>query len=112
MQGWSAVTSTGDADLFFAISGVLPAQQAMIEPPSRIRFAKPMRKRVMRRGNEIVRAVDQTLADLHEVKIPDAVVPIAPEGNGELKRAPEFVRSVLGEILAGRGDGVPVSALP
>ena len=32
--------------------------------------------------------------------------------NGEVKRAPEFVRNVLGEILAGRGDRVPVSALP
>ena len=41
-----------------------------------------------------------------------SVVPIAPGGNGELKRAPEFVRNVLGEIIAGRGDRVPVSALP
>ena len=32
--------------------------------------------------------------------------------NGQLKRAPEFVRNVLGEIMAGRGDNVPVSALP
>jgi len=59
-----------------------------------------------------LRAVDQTLAHLHEVKIPDAVVPIALGGNGELKRAPEFVRDVLGEIIAGRGDLLPVSALP
>ena len=37
---------------------------------------------------------------------------LRPQGNGELKRAPEFVRNVLGEIIAGRGDRVPVSALP
>jgi pyruvate-ferredoxin/flavodoxin oxidoreductase len=95
---------------FFAISGVLPAQQA-IEA-----IKNSVRKAYAKKGDEVVemnlRAIDQTLAHLHEVKIPDAVVPIAPEVNGELKRAPEFVRSVLGEILAGRGDRVAVSALP
>ena len=95
---------------FFAISGVLPAQQA-IEA-----IKNSIRKTYAKKGDEVVemnlRAVDQTLAHLYEVKIPDAVVPIAPEGNGELKRAPEFVRNVLGEIIAGRGDRVPVSALP
>ncbi len=54
-----------------------------------------------------LRAIDHTLAHLYEVKIPDAVVPIAPDGNGEVKRAPEFVRNVLGEIIAGRGDSRP-----
>ena len=95
---------------FFAISGVLPAQQA-IEA-----IKDSIRKTYGKKGDEVVemnlRAVDQTLAHLYEVKIPDAVVPIAPGGNGELKRAPEFVRNVLGEIIAGRGDRVPVSALP
>ena len=95
---------------FFAISGVLPAQQA-IEA-----IKDSIRKTYAKKGDEIVemnlRAVDQTLAHLYEVKIPDAVVPIAPDGNGELKHAPEFVRNVLGEIIAGRGDRVPVSALP
>ena len=95
---------------FFAISGVLPAQQA-IEA-----IKNSVRKTYAKKGDEIVemnlRAIDHTLAHLYEVKIPDAVVPIAPEGNGELKRAPEFVRNVLGEIIAGRGDRVPVSALP
>jgi pyruvate-ferredoxin/flavodoxin oxidoreductase len=69
-----------------------------------------------------LRAVDQTLAHLYEVKVPDAVTGVVDAGrrdqrsrlqpNGELKRAPEFVRNVLGEIMAGRGDRVPVSALP
>src|SRR6201997_740829 len=95
---------------FFAISGVLPAQQATEAIKSSIR------KTYAKKGDEVVemnlRAVDQTLAHLYEVKIPDAVVPIEPEGNGELKRAPEFVRNVLSEIIAGRGDRVTVSALP
>ena len=116
---------------FFAISGVLPAQQA-IEA-----IKNSIRKTYAKKGDEIVemnlRAVDQTLVHLYEVKVPDAftlehphppplpsqgrgdpdaVVPVPSNGNGELKCAPEFVRNVLGEIMAGRGDRVPVSALP
>jgi pyruvate-ferredoxin/flavodoxin oxidoreductase len=95
---------------FFAISGVLPAQSA-IEA-----IKNSIRKTYAKKGDEIVemnlRAVDQTLAHLYEVKVPEAVVPVASGSNGELKRAPEFVRNVLGEIMAGRGDRVPVSALP
>ena len=95
---------------FFAISGVLPAQQA-IEA-----IKNSIRKTYAKKGDEVVemnlKAVDQTLAHLYEVKIEDAVVPVKSNGNGALKRAPEFVRNVLGEIIAGRGDRVPVSALP
>jgi pyruvate-ferredoxin/flavodoxin oxidoreductase len=95
---------------FFAISGVLPPQHAIEAVKNSIR------KTYAKKGDEIVemnlRAVDQTLAHLYEVKVPDAVVPVASGSNGELKRAPEFVRNVLGEIMAGRGNGVPVSALP
>ena len=68
---------------FFAISGVLPAQQA-IEA-----IKDSIRKTYGKKGDEVVemnlRAVDQTLAHLYEVKIPDAVVPIAPGGNGDLQ---------------------------
>jgi pyruvate-ferredoxin/flavodoxin oxidoreductase len=105
---------------FFAISGVLPPQDA-IEA-----IKHSLCKTYAKKGDEIVqmnlRAVDQTLAHLYEVKIPDAVAGVVDAGrrdqrswlqpNGELKRAPEFVRNVLGEIMAGRGDRVPVSALP
>ena len=59
-----------------------------------------------------LQAVDQALTHLYEVKIPDSVVPVAGRQNGHLKHAPEFVRNVLGKIMAGRGDSVPVSALP
>jgi pyruvate-ferredoxin/flavodoxin oxidoreductase len=95
---------------FFAISGVLPASDA-IEG-----IKNSIHKTYAKKGEEIVqmnlRAVDQTLAHLYEVKVPGAVVPVKSGGNGEIKRAPEFVRNVLGEIMAGRGDRVPVSALP
>ncbi|HEU0207577.1 MAG TPA: pyruvate:ferredoxin (flavodoxin) oxidoreductase [Candidatus Udaeobacter sp.] len=95
---------------FFAISGVLPAKQAIQA------IKNSIRKTYAKKGDEIVemnlRAVDRTLAHLQEVKIPGAIVPLKLSGNGELKRAPEFVRNVLGEITAGRGDRVPVSMLP
>ena len=64
---------------FFAISGVLPAQQA-IEA-----IKNSIRKTYAKKGDEVVemnlRAVDQTLAHLYEVKIPAAgCSPIAPAG--------------------------------
>ena len=62
---------------FFAISGVLPAQQALEA------IKNSVRKTYAKKGDEVVemnlRAVDHTLAHLYEVKVPDAVVPIAPE---------------------------------
>ena len=95
---------------FFAISGVLPAEKSIeaIKHSIRQTYAK--------KGDEVVemnlRAVEATLAHLFEVEIPDRVTPRPAGRNGEMKRAPDFVRSVLGEIMAGRGDRVPVSALP
>jgi pyruvate-ferredoxin/flavodoxin oxidoreductase len=106
---------------FFAVSGVLPPKDAIDA------IKNSIRKTYAKKGDEIVqmnmRAVDQTLAHLYEVKVPErAVAGVVDAGrrdqrsrlqrNGELKRAPEFVRDVLGEIMAGRGDHVPVSALP
>jgi pyruvate-ferredoxin/flavodoxin oxidoreductase len=95
---------------FFAISGVLPSEKA-IEA-----IKNSIRKTYAKKGDEIVqmnlRAVDETLAHLHEVEVPDVITSAVVGGNGHLKRAPEFVRNVLGEIIAGRGDRVPVSALP
>ncbi len=106
---------------FFAVSGVLPPKDAIDA------IKNSIRKTYAKKGDEIVqmnmRAVDQTLAHLYEVKVPErAVAGVVDAGrrdqrsrlqrNGELKRAPEFVRDVLGEIMTGRGDHVPVSALP
>jgi pyruvate-ferredoxin/flavodoxin oxidoreductase len=95
---------------FFAISGVLPADEAI----GAIKGA--IAKTYGRRGPEVVArnnaAVDQALAALHRVEIPARVTatrglpPTVPAG------APEFVRTVTAEMMAGRGDDLPVSALP
>jgi len=95
---------------FFAISGVLPREEAIEQ------IKKAIRKTYGKRGEAVVQknfeAVDMTLEYLHEMKVPDKVTskltrkpPVPPE-------APEFVRNVLGKMIALEGDSLPVSAFP
>ncbi len=95
---------------FFAVSGILPREKALEE------IRRAIRETYEKKGEEIVRmnlaAVDHALSALHEVPLPDRVV-----GDFELpppvpEEAPEFVRKVEGEIIAGRGDRLPVSLFP
>ena len=95
---------------FFAISGVIPKDQA-------IEYIKgAIKKTYSKKGEDVVRknyaAVDATLEHLHQVDYPkDATSAIEmPPAVGE--DAPEFVRNVTAEILAGRGADLPVSAMP
>ncbi len=95
---------------FFHLAGVLPPERAIAE------IKNSIRKTYGKKGDDIVQvnlnAVDRALPHLHEVK------PGAEAANGvELLKpvpdqAPEFVRNVLGMIIAGRGDELPVSAMP
>ncbi len=112
---------------FFAISGILPEVQAIEQ------IKKSIRKTYGKRGEAVVQknfqAVDATLEHLYQVQVPASVVPRtnghASNGNGRgvplpmLTRrppvpaeAPDFVRRVLGPMIEGRGDSLPVSALP
>lgn len=95
---------------FFAISGVLSPEKAIQA------IKDSIRKSYSKKGDQVVEmnllAVDQALTHLYEVELPKAVTPRASSRNEEMKRAPDFVRHVLGEIIAGHGDQVPVSALP
>jgi pyruvate-ferredoxin/flavodoxin oxidoreductase len=95
---------------FFALSGVLPKDEAVAA------IKKSIQKTYGRKGEEIVqmnlKAVDNTLANLHEVPLTgklngagDFLPPVTSD-------APQFVRDVLGKIAAGRGDDLPVSAFP
>ncbi len=95
---------------FFAISGVLPKDEAIEAIKGSIK------KTYGRKGEEVVqmnlRAVDHTLEHLHEVSVParaDSQIEMpAPVSSA----APALVRDVLGEIIAGRGDALPVSKMP
>jgi pyruvate-ferredoxin/flavodoxin oxidoreductase len=95
---------------FFAISGVLPAEHAIAA------IKESIRKTYGKKGDEVVemnlRAVDETFGHLYELEVRDRVSRSRSNHNGNLSSAPEFVRNVLGVIMAGRGDRVPVSALP
>jgi pyruvate-ferredoxin/flavodoxin oxidoreductase len=95
---------------FFAISGVLPREEAIRKIKEAIQYTYG------RRGEKVVQmnfaAVDNAIAALHEVHVPSQVTstfdlrpPVPPE-------APAFVRKVTAEIIAGRGDALPVSAFP
>ncbi len=95
---------------FFAISGVLPRDQAITA------IKDAIRKTYGKRGEAVVKrnfeAVDKTLANLFEVKVPDKVTSQLTIRQPVPDAAPEFVHQVLGEIIAGRGDDLPVSAFP
>ncbi|MFZ0760845.1 MAG: pyruvate:ferredoxin (flavodoxin) oxidoreductase [Candidatus Sulfotelmatobacter sp.] len=95
---------------FFAISKVLPPDQA-IEA-----IRKSIRDTYGKKGEEIVqqnmKAVDETLAHLFEVKVPTELTSTIEMPPPFSPSAPEFERDVLGTIYAGRGDELPVSAFP
>ena len=98
---------------FFAISDVLPRDVAI----SRIK--ESVEKTYGKRGPEVLAkemaAVDGAVAGMHRIQVPTgssgvtsarAPAPTVPES------APEFVRTVTAEMMAGRGNLLPVSALP
>ncbi len=95
---------------FFAISGVLPREQAITE------IKHSIEKTYSKRGQAVVQrnfdAVDATLAHLHEV-----AVPASPTATYRIPRlipdhAPDFVKRVTAVMLANQGDRLPVSAFP
>jgi pyruvate-ferredoxin/flavodoxin oxidoreductase len=95
---------------FFAISGILPQDEAIAQ------IKKAIKKTYGSKGEEIVKknfeAVDQTLANLNKIDVPAkatstiAIPPIVSPS------APEYVRSVLGKMMEGKGDDVKVSEMP
>jgi pyruvate-ferredoxin/flavodoxin oxidoreductase len=95
---------------FFAISGVLPRERAITE------IKNAIQKTYGKRGEAVVKrnfdAVDNALANLHEVKVPDKVTSTLSRRSPVPAQAPEFVRDVLGTMIALEGDSLPVSALP
>ncbi|MDP1995674.1 MAG: 2-oxoacid:acceptor oxidoreductase family protein, partial [Gallionella sp.] len=95
---------------FFAISGILPRELAI----EKIKSAAE--KSYSKKGREVVeanwKAIDETIANLHQVKVPATATSNfeMPEPVGT--HAPDFVKRITAEIMAGRGDRLPVSALP
>lgn len=95
---------------FFAISGVLPRAEALAA------IKHSIEKTYGKRGKVVVEknfaAVDATLAQLYEVALPTRVTSAFDLRPPVAAGAPAFVQNVTAEIIAGRGDMLPVSALP
>jgi pyruvate-ferredoxin/flavodoxin oxidoreductase len=95
---------------FFAISGVLPREEAIEQ------IKKSIKKTYGKRGEAVVAknfaAVDAALAHLEKVEVPTEATSDFDLIPSLSSKAPEFVFNVLGEIAAGRGDKLPVSAFP
>ena len=103
-------TNTVLQTCFFALSGVLPRDDAIA------RIKEAIEHTYARRGAEVVErnnaAVDSALAALHEVTVPGEPTAVHDMRPPVPESAPEFVREVTAAMLAGRGDELPVSALP
>ncbi|MCC7366386.1 MAG: pyruvate:ferredoxin (flavodoxin) oxidoreductase [Dehalococcoidia bacterium] len=95
---------------FFALADVLPQDQAIAA------IKDAIQKTYGKRGATVLErnfaAVDAALHGLHEV-----CVPAVADGSGHMielvpAHAPAFVKDVTCPMIAGRGDALPVSALP
>jgi pyruvate-ferredoxin/flavodoxin oxidoreductase len=95
---------------FFAISGVLPRDEAIEQ------IKKAIKKTYGKRGEAVVQknfaAVDHALAHLEKVSLPTTAESSFDIVGAISGKAPKFVHDVLGKIAAGQGDLLPVSAIP
>jgi len=95
---------------FFAISGVLPRDEAIAQ------IKQAVEETYGKKGDAIIRqnfaAIDLTLSHLHEVKVPGKVTSTTELPPPVPTFAPAFVQEVTAEIIRGRGDDLPVSRMP
>ncbi len=95
---------------FFAISGVLPKDDAIAQ------IKEAIRKTYGKRGQSVLdrnfAAVDASLGALSEVKVPGKVNSTIRRHPGVPEIAPDFVQRVTRIMIEGKGDLLPVSAMP
>ncbi len=95
---------------FFAISNVLPKADAIAK------IKEAIYDTYWKKGDAIVQknyhAVDETLEELYEIDYSKYTVGTRPQDEGINGDADSFVKGVLGKIIAGEGDDLPVSAFP
>jgi len=108
--GMGARINTIMQTCFFAISGVLPRDEAIAQ------IKETIEKTYGKKGPEVVQrnfaAVDQTLANLHEVPLPSEATATRRRLPFELEQAGDFFNRVQAVMLANKGDLLPVSAFP
>ncbi|MGR9099828.1 MAG: pyruvate:ferredoxin (flavodoxin) oxidoreductase [Gammaproteobacteria bacterium] len=95
---------------FFALADIIPLQDAVTA------IKEAVKKTYVKAGKRILEAnlaaIDEALNNLHRVEVPDT-----PEGGVDMPpvvpaEAPAFVRQFTAELIAGRGNEMPVSRLP
>ncbi len=95
---------------FFAISGVLPKDEAIAQ------IKKAIKKTYSKKGEDVVQknyhAVDQALSHLVKVDVPAEATSSTHMAPPVPNTAPEFVKDVLGTIIKKEGNSLPVSAMP
>lgn len=108
--GLPGLTNTILQTCFFALCGVLPRAEAID------RIKESIRHSYARKGDAVVQAnfaaVDGALARLHAVTLPTAALGTLPMTAVVPPTAPPFVRKFIAIALQGRGDQLPVSAMP
>ncbi|MGR9045289.1 MAG: pyruvate:ferredoxin (flavodoxin) oxidoreductase [Gammaproteobacteria bacterium] len=105
--GLGRLINTVMQSCFFALANVIPRADALAA------IKQAVKKTYVKAGKRVLhanlRAIDESLAHLHRVEVPakaDSVFEMPPPVPAE---APEFIRRVTAELMAGRGDQVPVS---
>jgi pyruvate-ferredoxin/flavodoxin oxidoreductase len=118
IDGYSVAKETGMGQrintimqtCFFAISGVLPRDEAIAA------IKKSIKKTYGKRGDAVVKknfaAVDSTLEHLHRVEVPANTTSSVELRPPVPAQAPEFVQNVLAPMIFGDGDDLPVSKMP
>jgi pyruvate-ferredoxin/flavodoxin oxidoreductase len=95
---------------FFALSGLLPAEQATAALKEAIAEAYGKRGPAVVQRNQA--AIDRALVALAPLPVPDRVAVDAHQIPPLTETAPDFVKRVTARLLADEGDLLPVSALP
>jgi pyruvate-ferredoxin/flavodoxin oxidoreductase len=95
---------------FFALADVLPHDEAIAAIKNGIKKAYGKRGQVVIDRNNA--AVDASLAALEQVTVPGAVTSTTTLLEPVPADAPDFIQRVTGMIAAGKGDLLPVSAMP
>ncbi|MFA7289688.1 MAG: pyruvate:ferredoxin (flavodoxin) oxidoreductase [Melioribacteraceae bacterium] len=108
--GMGARVNTIMQTCFFAISGVLPKDEAIEQ------IKKSIKKTYGAKGDEVVRknfeAVDQTLVNLFKINVPETATSSIEIPPLVSDKAPDYVKDVLAKMMEGKGDFVPVSQMP
>jgi pyruvate-ferredoxin/flavodoxin oxidoreductase len=96
---------------FFAISGILPKDEAIAE------IKKAIAKTYASKGEAILemnnKAVDMAIDNLHEIAVPAEATSTVEVHVGQFPSdAGDFINNLTAEVFAGRGEEVPVSAMP